>query len=109
MRRLIFLMLFPFLVLSGFSENISGQELYKWVDEKGTVHFSDNPVYARSQQQKEKLSKENGIEVLKKSEPSSRATRDSEGRIVINYTQGSGGSSVSSSGGGSRSVSSGSS
>ncbi len=109
MQRLVFLMIFPLFVLVGLTENISGQELYKWTDEKGTVHFSDNPVYARSQQQKEKLSKENGIEVLKKSEPSNRAMRDSEGRIIINYTQGSGGSSVASSGGGSRSVSTGSS
>ncbi len=109
MRKLFFLMVFPLFILSGFTENISGQELYKWVDEKGVVHFSDNPVYARSQQQKEKFSKENGIEVLKKAEPSNRAVRDSEGRIIINYTQGSGGSSVASSGGGSRSVSSGSS
>ena len=102
-------MVFPLFILSGIAENISGQELYKWVDEKGTVHFSDNPVYARSQQQKEKLSKENGIEVLKKAEPSNQAMRDSEGRIIINYTQGSGSTSVASSGGGSRSVSSGSS
>jgi len=99
-------MVFLVFVLSAFTQDISGQELYKWVDEKGTVHFSDNPTYARSQQQKEKLSKEDGIEVLKRSEPSKRAMRDSEGRIIINYSQG---ASSSSSGGGSATVSSGSS
>lgn len=106
--RKIVLMIFLVFALSAFTEDIFGQEFYKWVDEKGTVHFSDNPTYARAQQQKEKHSKENGIEVLKKSEPSTRAMRDSEGRIIINYSQGSGGSSGSS-GGGSRTVSSGTS
>ena len=91
-------------VLSAFTQDIFGQEFYKWVDEKGTVHFSDNPVYARSQQQKEKHSNENGMEVLKKSEPSNRPARDSKGRIIINYSQGASGS-----GGGSVSVSSGTS
>ncbi|MGZ3493283.1 MAG: DUF4124 domain-containing protein [Thermodesulfobacteriota bacterium] len=110
MRKIVFLIVFPVLILSAFTEKIFGQEFYKWVDEKGTVHFSDNPVYARAEQQKEKHSKENGIEVLKKSDPSKRPMRDSEGRIIINYTQGSGGGSVSSgSGGGSRTVSSGTS
>jgi hypothetical protein len=81
-------------VLSGFTQDIFGQEFYKWIDEKGTVHFSDNPTYARAQQQKEN-SKENGIEVLKRSEPSNRPARDPKGRIIINYSQG-----ASSSGGG---------
>ena len=108
MLKTVFLMAFLVFVLSAFTQDIFGQELYKWVDEKGTVHFSDNPVYARSQQQKEKHSKENGIEVLKKSEPDNRPMRDSEGRIIINYSRGFGGGSGSS-GGGSRTVSSGSS
>ncbi len=103
MRKIVFLMVFLVFVLSAFTQDIFGQEFYKWVDEKGTVHFSDNPTYARSQQLKEN-SKENGIEVLKKSEPSKRPARDSQGRIIINYSQG-----ASSSGGGSVSVSSGTS
>ena len=100
-------MAFLVFVLSAITQDIFGQELYKWVDEKGTVHFSDNPTYARAQQQKEK-SKENGIEVLKRSESSNRPMRDSEGRIIINHSQGAGGGSGSS-GRGSRTVSSGSS
>ena len=105
MRKIVFLMVFQVFVLSPFTQDIFGQEFYKWVDEKGTVHFSDNPTYARSQQQKEH-SKENGIEVLKKSEPSNRPAMDPGGkRIIINYSQGSGGSS----GGGSASVSRGTS
>jgi hypothetical protein len=105
--KTLFLVVSVVFVLSAFTEDIYGQEFYKWVDEKGTVHFSDNPTYARSQQLKEKHSKEDGIEVLKKSEPSNQPKRDSEGRIVINYSQGA--SSGSSGGGGSRSVSSGTS
>jgi len=100
------LIVFPVFVLSAFTGNIFGQEFYKWVDDKGTVHFSDNPTYARAQQQKE-TSKESGIDVLKRSEASNSPTTDPSGkRIIINYSQGSGGSS---SGGGSRTVSSGSS
>jgi len=105
-RKIVFLIVFPVFVLSAFTGNIFGQEFYKWVDEKGTVHFSDNPTYARAQQQKE-TSKESGIEVLKRSEASNSPRTDPSGkRIIINYSQGSGGSS---SGGGSRTVSSGSS
>ena len=105
--REVALIIFLVFSFSAFSEDIFGQEFYKWVDEQGTFHFSDNPTYARNQQQKE-YSKEKGIEVLKKSEPSTRPMRDSQGRIIINYSQSSGGSSVSS-GGGSRSASSGTS
>ncbi len=101
MRKIVFLMVSLVFVLSAFTQDIFGQEFYKWVDEKGTVHFSDNPIYARAQQQKEN-SKESGIEVLKKSEPSNRPARDSQGRIIINYSQGASGSS-----GGSAAVSSG--
>jgi len=87
--KILFLVVFLVFVLSGFTEDIYGQEFYKWVDEKGTVHFSDNPVYARSQQQKEKHSNENGIEVLKKSESSNRSIMDRSGkRMIINYSQG---------------------
>ena len=103
MRKIAFLMVSLVFVLSAFTQDIFGQEFYKWVDEKGTVHFSDNPTYARSQQQKE-YSKENGIEVLKRSEPSNRPARDSKGRIIINYSQG-----ASSSGGGGTTRSSGTS
>ena len=107
MRKIAFLIVSMAFILSAFTQDIFGQEYYKWVDEKGAVNFSDNPTYARAQQQKEN-SKENGIEVLKKSEPSTRPARDSEGRIIINYSQGAGGGSGSS-GGGSRTVSSGTS
>jgi hypothetical protein len=101
-RKIVF-SVFPVFVLSAFTEDIFGQEFYKWIDEKGTVHFSDSPTYARAQQQKQH-SKENGIEVLKRSESSDRPTTDPGGkRIIINYSQGSGGRG----GGGSATVSSG--
>lgn len=86
---LAFLSMFILLAFAGYS---FGQELYKWVDEKGTLHFTDNPTYAKSQQQKEQP-KENGIEVLKKSEASKQPATDPSGkRIIINYSQGAGGS-----------------
>ena len=93
MRKIAFLIVSMAFVLSAFTQDIFGQEYYKWVDEKGAVHFSDNPTYARSEQQKERL-KENGIEVLKRPEPSNRPTTDAGGkRIIINYSQDSNGSS----------------
>ncbi|MBM4307203.1 MAG: DUF4124 domain-containing protein [Deltaproteobacteria bacterium] len=49
------------------SENICAQSIYKWVDEKGTVHFSDSPTTSSVNKEKE-TSKENGLEVLKKLE-----------------------------------------
>jgi len=61
--------LFLFLLVCGFCA-ISGTTLgqtYKWVDEKGTVHFSDDPsVFNRSKENQ--TSKENAIETIKKSE-----------------------------------------
>jgi len=98
--KILFLVVSVVFVLSAFTEDIYGQEFYKWVDEKGTVHFSDNPTYARRQQEKEKHSKEDGIEVLKRSEPSNQPKRDPRGRMVIDYSQGPSISSVSSGGGG---------
>jgi hypothetical protein len=42
-------------------------QMYKWVDEKGTVHFSDDPsLFNRSKENQ--TSKENAIETIKRSE-----------------------------------------
>ena len=85
-----------FLVFSllAFTQNIFGQEFYKWVDEKGTVHFSDTPPSPILNQGKDPP-KENGVEVLKKLEAGNQykgATSDGKS-IRIGYTQSSGGSS----------------
>lgn len=55
MRSKVFL---AFLVLSLFAigENTWGQ-IYKWVDEKGTVHFSDNPTSVTLKSQDESQDK----------------------------------------------------
>jgi hypothetical protein len=103
MRKIILttFLIFGFLA---FTEKIFGQEFYKWVDEKGTVHFSDTPPSSTRNQEKE-LPKENGIEVLKKLE----AGREPKGpasagkSLRIGYSQSSGGGS----GGGSIKVRSG--
>lgn len=70
MQKIIFI---TFLVfgLFGFTENIFGQGYYKWVDEKGTVHFTDNPTSAVGNKEKGPP-RENGIEVLKRSENRNR-------------------------------------
>jgi hypothetical protein len=99
------IVLTTFLVFGLFTsaENIFGQELYKWVDEKGTVHFSDNPTSTVFNQEKERPI-ENGLEVLKRSETGNRSQATASGgkRIIINYSQSS--SAGSSSGGGSTTV-----
>jgi hypothetical protein len=40
MKRSLFLL---FLFLVAFNSSICEAQLYKWVDEKGTIHFSDDP------------------------------------------------------------------
>ena len=94
MRKIILVLLLVFGLLA-FTEKIFGQGLYKWVDEKGTVHFSDNPPSAVSDREKEPP-KENGIEVLKRSERGNRpqATASGGKRIIIDYSQGPSGSST---------------
>jgi len=93
MRKIILTTFLAF-GLFAFTENIFGQEYYKWVDEKGTIHFSDNPTSSFSKQEKEPP-KENGIEVLKRLERGNRSktTVSGKNRIIINYSQGSSGSS----------------
>jgi hypothetical protein len=77
MRKIVFT---TFLVfgLFVFTENIFGQEYYKWVDEKGAIHFSDNPTSSVVNQEKGPP-KEKGIEVLKRSE-----TKNQPQGMVIN-------------------------
>jgi hypothetical protein len=81
--------------LFAFTENIFGQGFYKWVDGKGTVHYSDTPPSSISDQEKERP-KENGIEVLKRLERVKRSKTTAyseENKIIIDYSQGSSGGS----------------
>jgi hypothetical protein len=93
MRKIVLILLLVFSLIA-FTEKTFGQGLYKWVDEKGTVHFSDNPPLTGSNQEKG-LTIENGMELLKRKEMGnqSQATGPGGKRIIINYSQGSGGSS----------------
>jgi hypothetical protein len=50
---LVFLILFLFAI----GKNSWGDEFYKWVDEKGTVHFSDNPTSVNVRKQDESQGK----------------------------------------------------
>jgi Domain of unknown function (DUF4124) len=90
MRKIV---LTTFLVFGLFAmtENIFGQGFYKWVDEKGTIHFSDNPTSSVFDKEKEPP-KENGIEVLKRLEMGNRPPGVALGAksIRIGYSSGSG-------------------
>ena len=66
MRKIVLITFLVFGLLA-FTENIFGQEYYKSVDEKGTIHFSENPTSSVGNQEKGPP-KEKGIEVLKRSE-----------------------------------------
>jgi hypothetical protein len=104
MQKVLLIVFLAFGLLA-FTEKIFGQELYKWVDEKGTVHFSDNPTSVILGKEKERP-KEDGLEVLMRSERGNRSQAAAPGgkSIIIDYSQGSGGSS---SGGGSTTIRSG--
>ncbi|MBM4339017.1 MAG: DUF4124 domain-containing protein [Deltaproteobacteria bacterium] len=80
------------------AENISAQQIYKWVDEKGVVHFSDSPTTSSVKKEKDPP-KENGLEVLKKLDekgntPGSRVEKTGDSiRIITSGSSGSGGGS----------------
>ena len=101
----IFLILSIVLLLAGIGEKGFGQTLYKWVDEKGTVHFSDDPPPQTAVKEGKKSSKENTEKILKNLEFGNREIPDD----MKKYGPGSGGSSPSQSRGGQGGGSSGSS
>jgi hypothetical protein len=72
----IWLILFIVLGLMGIGEKGFGQYLYKWVDEKGTVHFSDDPPPQTSVKEEKKSSTENTAKILKKLEYGNRDIPD---------------------------------
>ena len=78
MRKIVLITFLVFGLLA-FTENIFGQEYYKWVDEKGTIHFSDNPTSSVGNQEKGPP-KEKGMEVLKRSETKNQPS-DSGGMV----------------------------
>ncbi len=91
MRKIVLVMILTF-GLFGFTENVIGQGIYKRVDEKGTIHFSDNPTSSFFSGEKEPP-RENGIEVLKNLEAGNRqgTVVGSGGKSIrIGYSQGSG-------------------
>jgi hypothetical protein len=102
----IFLILFIVLVLLGVGEKGFGQYLYKWIDEKGTVHFSEDPPPETAVKEKKQPPTENTAKILKKLEFGNREIPED----MKKYGPGGGGISQSSGGqsGGSSSRSSGS-
>jgi hypothetical protein len=67
---LIPFILFGFII---FTEDIFGQGIYKSVDEKGTVNFSDNPN-SPVVTTKKGAAKQDGAEVLKRNEKANKHT-----------------------------------
>jgi hypothetical protein len=66
------ILLITFLSFWGMIGNTFGQELYKWVDEKGTVHFSDNPTSGVLKSQEKPTFKEDTQKILKGIETGNR-------------------------------------
>ena len=90
----IFLILFILLVLLGIGEKGFGQYLYKWVDEKGTVHFSEDPPPETTVKEEKKRPTENTAKILKKLEFGNREIPDD----MKKYGPGGGGVTQSSGG-----------
>ena len=93
---------FILLILLAFASPAYAVTAYKWVDKKGTIHFSDNRTSLPSPQEKGSL-KEDGIAVLKRSEENKRRmVVVSEGKTLRIYgvpqTTGGSGSSQATSG-----------
>ena len=86
--------LFIVLGLLGIAEKGFGQTLYKWVDEKGTVHFSEDPPPETSVKEEKKPPTENTAKILKKLEFGNREVPDD----MKKYGPGGGGVTQSSGG-----------
>jgi hypothetical protein len=88
MRKIGLLIFIGWLISSSFA---IGQEVYQWVDEKGTVHFTDDlslvPERYRNQVQKKKPPKEPSPplspQVSKEEEMEKKSPSASEGRDLI--------------------------
>jgi Domain of unknown function (DUF4124) len=88
MRKIVFttFLVFGLFVITG---NIFGQGYYKWVDEKGAIHFSENPPSSIGKQEKGPP-KENGIEVLKASETKNQPqgmVSDGKNKRIFGFSQ----------------------
>jgi hypothetical protein len=70
--RSILLPIFLTFVILVSCETASWGQLYHWVDEKGTVHLSDQAPPAPSKQQEDKPAKENASATLKNLEVGNR-------------------------------------
>ena len=90
----ILLILFIVMGLLGIVEKGFGQTLYKWVDEKGTVHFSEDPPPQTTVKEEKKPPTEDTAKILKKLEFGKREIPED----MKKYGPGGGGTSRSSGG-----------
>jgi hypothetical protein len=71
MRNIVLSIFLTFVILIS-CETVSWGQLYQWVDEKGTVHLSDQAPAAPSKQQEAQPAKENVSATLKNLEVGNR-------------------------------------
>jgi len=71
MRNMVFGLFLAFVLLTMGGDTWGG-EMYKWVDEKGTLHLSDNPTSGIFQKQEKKVAEEDTSAILKKLETGNR-------------------------------------
>ena len=71
MRNMV-LGLFLVFVLLTMGGDTWGGEMYKWVDEKGTLHMSDNPTSGIFGKQEKQVAEEDTGKILKKLEMGNR-------------------------------------
>ncbi len=64
----MFFILFLVFIFLGICEKSFAQYLYKWVDEEGNVHFSEDPPPEASLKEKKQPPTENTAKILKKLE-----------------------------------------
>ena len=80
----MFLILFLIWSLCAMPGMTAGQQIYKWVDEKGTVHFSDTPTSADLKPQGKQNSKERTLEVVTGVE---KTKEPSQEELLIEYSR----------------------
>ena len=80
----MFLILFLIWGLCVMPGMTAGQQIYKWVDEKGTVHFSDTPTSADLKPQGKQNSKERTLEVVTGVE---KTKEPSQEELLIEYSR----------------------
>jgi hypothetical protein len=105
MKKAALALLAAVFVLVSLEFQVGAQAIYKWIDEKGTVHFSDNPGSPIFKKKETKPLDENATEIAGRLSVGQRRSQEQStdspsGGIRLTFASGQGGGSVSSSSGG---------